>query len=784
MKQVFSLLILLTIFSAGKSQEIQHYYHNNGTPVENSTGFSGTGANIDVKYHKLSWRINPDSTVKYIKGFVQTNFVTIQSNVSQVTFDLNAVLTVDSVLFRGAKLPAGNITRSGNILSINLGTVLPVNTLDSLWIYYQGTPPSPSGAATGYARVVSPTAGNYITTLSESYEDRDWWPCKADMKDKIDSIDVIVNVPWASPAAADTFWAASNGVLVDSTISGNSRTFTYQSRYPIASYLVFVSVARFNRYYTGPVNINGTDVPVVYYLLAGKLASSYTNILTAMDKMNPVLTAFSSKFGDYPFKNEKHGYYDGLTGAGGMEHQTFSGIAPNALTSLRTLAHELCHQWFGDNVTFATWNDLWLAEGFARYSECLVAELVPSLALNAFNIRNSFKNSALSLSNTSLWIPDASIVSSQTIWSSNYGSAVYERGAMIVSMLRAICGDDKFYQALTAYQAGRAGNSANANDLKNYFNAVAGEDLTPFFNDYVGGSGNAATAVGGIGNPINNINWSNPGGNVLMVSVASQTRTAGSNVSYFRGPVVLHIKGAAPEADTTITFFDWGGGNLSYAGNGLSNPQGGNLLTYNLSFVPGTVAYDDSSRTLSTGTVTKITVVPVQVLSFTGKREAAGNAINLSIENNSVPEKVELLRSADGINFTLLNDMNRLPASQLKYFLNDTDPFSPVTYYKARITSNGREEYTNIIKVSSAPVSKLEIIPNPARQFVTIQFNNDRHERATVRILAMDGRRVKEFTTQDSMVSGNISFLPEGVYIVQQFSGEVLVSVGKLIVSR
>lgn len=603
----YLLLFICSVNRLFAQDELYYHGSRSGNPsnqVVLSTGNSGTGANIDVLYHKIYWRINPDST-KYIKGSVQTNFKTIQNNVSVITFDLRSVLVVDSVVFRNAQLPAGNITRTGNIVSINLGTTLADNFTDSLIIYYQGVPPAVSGAAQGYQKATNSGAGNYITTLSESYEDRDWWPCKADMQDKIDSMDITVNVPWAALSEADTFWVACNGKLVDSTINGTSRTFVFKNRYPMASYLVFVSVAKFNRYYRS-VNIGGTDVQVVYNLFKGKTAMTYTNILTAMDKMNPLLSAFSDKFSHYPFKNEKHGYYDGLLGAGGMEHQTFSGISTSSLTSISTLAHELMHQWFGDNVTFGTWNDLWLAEGFARYSEALAGELVPSLGINPYSRRNSFKSSALSNSSVSTWIPNANTGNSDLIWNSNYGSAVYERGAMIVSMLRSICGDQKFYQAMADYQTTLAGKTASTDSLKNYFNKVLVRDITPFFNDYVGGSGPAATPVGGIGNPINTVNWNAPSANKLVVQMGTQTKTPGSNVSYFRGPVVLHIKGAIAAEDTTITFFDWGSGNLSYAGKGLSIPVTGNRLSYNLSFTPLTVLYDDSARTLSTGSTMNV----------------------------------------------------------------------------------------------------------------------------------------------------------------------------------
>jgi hypothetical protein len=61
-------------------------------PVHLSSGQSGTGANIDVLYHKIYWRINPDTTVKYLKGYVQTNFKTIQDLVSAISFDLRDVI--------------------------------------------------------------------------------------------------------------------------------------------------------------------------------------------------------------------------------------------------------------------------------------------------------------------------------------------------------------------------------------------------------------------------------------------------------------------------------------------------------------------------------------------------------------------------------------------------------------------------------------------------------------------------------------------------------------------
>jgi hypothetical protein len=577
------------------------------------TGQSGTGANIDVVYHRVDWTIDPRTATNIITGTVVTYFKTIAPNVSTITLDLNSTSFNNAslvVTYHGSTI-AGR-TCSANILSIPLpAAIVTSGTLDSLTVAYSGVPPVVSGAAQGYQKgtgTLGTSPNQYTGSLSESYEDRDWWPCKADMQDKIDSMDINVTVPWNNNANGDTFWVATNGRLYDSTITGLTRTFKYKTRYPIASYLVAVSVGKFSRYYS-LVNISGTNVPVQFYILRN--TTSHPAKVTAMTKINAVVDSLSRRWGDYPFKLEKHGFYDGLNGAGGMEHQTFSAIANNALTDLATLSHELGHQWFGDNVSFATWNDLWLAEGPARFAEGYAAEQVPGLGFTAAQVqtmKNNLKSGALAQLTESAWIPNSSMGTSNLVWNTNYGTTVYERGGMVITMLRALCGETKFRQAMTNYQTALAGKSATGDSLRNHFNAVLGQDISEFFNDYVGGSGSAATAVGGVGNPIIPVTWNSPtGSNKLYVKLGTQTQTSGSNVTYFNGPVAMHFTNAATgwTKDTMIVIYDWGGGNLSYAGNGLSDPIPGNALSFDLSFTPTNAFYDDSAKVMSTGSMTK-----------------------------------------------------------------------------------------------------------------------------------------------------------------------------------
>jgi aminopeptidase N len=552
------------------------------TPIFGQTsGTSGSGANIDVQHHNIYWRINPDST-KYIRGTVTTKFLTKAANVSTITFDLNKTSFNNTglvVKYHGSTI-SKSFPSSGNVnlLTITLPAPLAINVQDSVTISYRGVPPAANGEALGYQKTTF-NGSNYIYTLSESYEDKDWWPCKADMQDKVESMDITVSTPSA-------FKVATQGKLFKTIVSGSSTKYTYRHQYPVASYLVSICVAKFTEFNRTPVIIGATSVPVIYQLFN---RGSYTSILNALDFCKLELQLFSSKFGDYPFKNEKFGVYE-FGFAGGMEHQTNIGLSSGGLTSWSTIAHEVAHQWFGDAVTCKTWNSLWLNEGFASYMEVLAAEQIPSLGQSALSRRTSLKNSART---TTVPVYIANVSNSNTVWTGPNTTAVYDRGAMIVSMLRAISGDTKFFEATRNYvtDPNLAYKSADTNNLRQHFEtALGGASLTGFFTDF----------VNGVGTPSYNVEWNNVGTSITLK--LTQTRSSNSNVTYFRMPVAIRVKNTAGTIEDIVLYDN--GGNLSLAGNGtIGTPTGTNKITINLPFTPSTVQFDPNNVTIATGTV-------------------------------------------------------------------------------------------------------------------------------------------------------------------------------------
>ena len=491
--------------------------------------------NFDVKYYRCEWEVNP--AVRYINGKV-TIYFTITSASNNIQLDLMNPLIVDSVKQRNILLAKQHVN---NVLTVNFSSTINAGVLDSISVFYQGIPPN-----TGFGSFIQDQhLGTAVMwSLSEPYGSRDWWPCKNGLDDKADSIDIIVTAP-------AQYKAAANGLLQSETfISGNTKKITWwKHRYSIASYLMCFAVTNYT-VFNNSVVLGSTNLPMQTYCYPESLASFQNGTQNVLD----ALKLFHNNFGDYPFIKEKYGHVQFGWG-GGMEHQTSTFIIS---IDEGLIAHELAHQWFGDKITCASWEDIWLNEGFATFLASFYME--NKYPANTINNRKSIINNITSAPGGSVWVDDTTNVG--RIFS---GRLSYNKGSYLLYMLRWKLGDSAFFKGLRQYQQDPklAYGFAYTDDLKRNLEQVSGQNLSEFFKDWFKGQGY----------PSYNVQWTQIGSKDVKIKM-NQT-TSHTSVDFFELPVALKFKNATQEKTIVV-----------------DNKTNGETFIRNIGFIADTVLID------------------------------------------------------------------------------------------------------------------------------------------------------------------------------------------------
>ncbi len=475
---------------------------------------SNTG-NYDLKYHRLEFDLDP--SVDFISGDITSYFVA-KENMNDITFDLADNMMVSQVLQRGN--PLSFAQNANNELVITLASTQNMGVLDSLTISYSGTPVANSGF--GSFEQTTHNGDPIIWTLSEPYGALDWWPCKQDLNDKVDSIDVYITTPQFNPSNEE-YIAVSNGLEQSQVINGSDKTTHFKHRHPIPAYLIAIAVTNYE-VYTHTVPNNGSPFDIVNYVYPENLGSAQASTPVTVNIMN----LFSSLFEEYPYADEKYGHAQFGWG-GGMEHTTVSFMGG---FSRNLIAHELAHQWFGDKITCGSWKDIWLNEGFATYLSGLTIEnLDGNAAFTAWKQQRN--NSITSQPNGAVYLSDADTTNVNRIFD---GRLSYNKGSMVLHMLRKKLGDVDFFQGLKNYlsDVNHAYGYAKSADFISIMEATSGEDLTEFFNDWLYNQGY----------PSYTIQW-HQAGNQFHTTV-SQTQSDPS-VSFFEAGLPIKVNGTMGE---------------------------------------------------------------------------------------------------------------------------------------------------------------------------------------------------------------------------------------------
>lgn len=438
------------IYEQHAAEKVMAFSHNPNT------------LNYDVTYQKLEFKVDP--AVHYIDGAVTTQFVA-NEDMQTMVFDLSHQLHVKQVLQGNQTL---TFSQANNELLIHLNQIVVKGNRGEVFVSYEGEPSTSSGAFVQTSHNDVPI----VWTLSEPFGAKDWWPCKQSLNDKIDSIDVFLTTP-------DHMVAVSNGMEQSQIFhSDATKTTHFKHRYPIAAYLVAIAVTNY-KVYEQSAGTTPNNFPIINYLYPETFQEAIADLQITL----PILNLFEELFGVYPFHEEKYGHAQ-FSWGGGMEHTTVSFMGN---FSQHLIAHELAHHWFGNKVTCGSWKDIWINEGFAEYMAGLVIEHLEGFA-PFVGWKSQKITRVTSAADGNLYLKDYQVNDAARIFN---GRITYDKGCMVVHMLRYVLGDEVFYQTMRDFlnQPEFAYDYAETAQLKMHLEESTGVDLTEFFNDWVYGEG-------------------------------------------------------------------------------------------------------------------------------------------------------------------------------------------------------------------------------------------------------------------------------------------------------
>lgn len=403
-----------------------------------------------------------DFAQKSIRAHCQLELVPKQ-NLETITLELK-VLTVDSVNIYSQQK---NFSQQADYLHIIADAAYtPADTL-LLDVYYHGQPFSEQWGGFHFS-------GNYAFNLGVGFESiphnlgKAWFPCIDDFQDRA-TYEVLISLP-------EEMTGISGGILADTIHHDNQITWHWKINQAIPTYLISVAAGE---YALTASNFSGieADVPILIYTRPSDTAKVAGTFLHLVD----ILDIYENRFGPYPF--DRIGYTG--TAVGAMEHvgniaYPHSVINGN-ISNEYLLAHELSHMWFGNQVTCATAEDMWLNEGWATFCHHFYQH---DLYSPERYVQEIFETHYDVLRNAHIrdggYHPLSNIPITHT-----YGNTAYDKGAIVVHTMMNYMGEDRFFETVKAFLAAFKFQHASSADMREFFTTYSGMDMDAFFDAWV-----------------------------------------------------------------------------------------------------------------------------------------------------------------------------------------------------------------------------------------------------------------------------------------------------------
>jgi aminopeptidase N len=366
-----------------------------------------------------------------------------------------------------------------------------------------------------------------VWSQGEAEDNHAWFPC-TDSPNERQTTEAIITVP-------ERFLVLSNGHLVSEKHHARlgQRTFHWRQDEPHPAYLVSIVIGEYEEITAH----GGGRLPITYYTYPG----TTTEARRLMGKTPLMIRHFSKLFGyEYPYPKYAQVVVDEFI-YGAMENTSITTHSDRFLHDAATeldfnchdvVAHELAHQWWGDLLTPKSWKHVWLKESFATYAEALWLEHAEG--------RDEARYSLIQERN--LYLAEDRDRYRRPIVDDRYEFPVevydrhaYQKGSLVLGMLRDVMGDEAFFRTLGHYAHKHEWQSVETNDLKVAIEEVTGQNLDWFFDQWLYRAGYPEFEVS---------HFYDGATKQLRVTVR-QVQDTGNGTPLFRMPVEIEVIGKA-----------------------------------------------------------------------------------------------------------------------------------------------------------------------------------------------------------------------------------------------
>ncbi|SDF52654.1 M1 family metallopeptidase [Dyella sp. 333MFSha] len=451
------------------------------TDYTRNSGAPRAPEQLAVTFDHADLGIRVDPVRHWIEGDARLTFG-VTAPLKRVVLDLDRNLPIDSVEVDGKALPVSGYRNPDGRLSIDLPRPLEAGAKTTVRVVYHGSPHTAVHAPWdgGFVWATTPDGKPWVATAVEGEGCDLFWPCIDHPQGRPKLVDEHITVP--APLVA-----VGNGVAMGMDEANGMRTYHWRS-HDVSTYGVALNIAPYRELSASYKSRFGNVIPLHYwYVDDEKKAKQLFAEFPAM------LDFLESAVGPYPFGTEKMGVAE--TPFKGMEHQTVNAYgneyAKNVYGYDDLLQHELAHEWFGNQMTNANWDDMWLHEAFATYMQPAYAESIGgkmSYFASLMQIRSRIANHHPIVSGTPRREED--VYEDER---GGPGQDIYNKGALMLHTLRNLIGDEAFYRAARELVYGTdhpvPGNFApRYGTTKEYIDIVdrvTGKDLHWFFNVYL-----------------------------------------------------------------------------------------------------------------------------------------------------------------------------------------------------------------------------------------------------------------------------------------------------------